>query len=172
MHVTTSAAQSATLSPSGATAADTSPTPVVRLTRYDANGVLGMAEELIHLETAARVPADADLAWLPSALAGGRFSLLTASVGARLVGFVAGCVQDGAVRVERLVVAAPVLAYHPEVPEVLLSSLIDDSGLPWADVFVPRDFAALQVLLDSGWTLTECDEPRWLRLSAAHLDKS
>lgn len=154
-------------------AAEPATRSVIRLARYDAHRVLDLAQELIHLETAARVPADPALDWLAPAMSAGRFELITASIRARLVGFVAGSVVDDHVDIARLVVAAPALATHPEVPAVMLTALIDDSELPWADVVVPRDFTGLGVLLQMGWQLRGGgEEPRRLHLSAARLDRS
>lgn len=145
----------------------------IRLVRYDAHRVLDLVEDLIHLQTAARVPADPAFDWLAPAMAAGRLELITASIGARLSGFVAGSVGSGRVEIARLVVAAPALAAHPELPSVLINALIDGAEQPWMDVVVPRDFTGLGVLLQLGWELSsDSEEPTRFRLSAARLDRS
>ncbi len=150
----------------------TSSVSSVRLARYDASQVLDVTEDLIHLQTAARIPAEPTLDWLAPAMAAGGFRLFTASIRARLVGFVAGSLLVDHVLVSRLVVAAPALSAHPELPGVLLQALIDSSDQPWVDLVVPRDLAGLEVLLQGGWEPVSSQVGRGqLRLTAANDDQ-
>lgn len=147
----------------------------IRLAQYDAQGALSLTADLLHLESAARVPADLDLTWLTRCLQRPGFALVTASIDGRLVGFVAANCLGEAVAIERLVVAASALSAHPELSATLLYAVIDATGLPWADVLVAHSFPGLGVLLEHGWRplghdLASDEEP--IRLSAAHVDRA
>lgn len=91
----------------------------IRLSRYtQPQDALSLTEELIHLETQARIPADLDLSWLAPALQRPGFDLVTASVGGRLAGFVVANLKQDIV-LSRLVVASAAFAeiYPPRPPQ-------------------------------------------------------
>lgn len=144
----------------------------IRLSTYGPQQALELTKDLVHLETAARVPADLDLTWLTTCLQRDGFALVTASLDGRLAGFVAANATGGHVAIERLVVAAAALSAHPELPVTLLRAAIDGARMPWADVVVPRAFPGLAVLLEEGWrpVVGETGPRGQIRLSAAHVD--
>lgn len=147
---------------------------LISLARYNAVEALKLTKELVHLEAIAGIPTDPALEWLVPALGRGRFLLFVASIEGRPVGFVAGSVMERRVEIARLAVAEDALAAHPELPSTLLSALMDDAHLPWAEVIVPHDFVGLAALLDLGWELTGSGDEDQLvqRLSPASLHRA
>ncbi|WP_168583058.1 hypothetical protein [Gephyromycinifex aptenodytis] len=143
----------------------------IRLSRYtQPHDVLSLTEELVHLETQARIPADMDLTWLAPTLQKPGLELITASVGGRLVGFIAANLgQD--IEMARMVIASAALEAHPQLPVVLIDTVLGDCEHPWADVIAPRNFSGLPILLAQRWhPCPERDGMREnVRLSAAHL---
>jgi len=151
----------------------------VRLSRYtEERDVLALTDELAHLEAQGRGATDPELSWLRPALARPEFDLVTAGVDGRLAGFVAGNLGAD-LTLARLVVASAALDAHPEIPALLLETILAHEDRPWADIVVARGFAGLTVLVEQGWEVVPTRDGDacagtssigTVRLSAAHLD--
>ncbi|MDO5628738.1 MAG: hypothetical protein Q4G43_10490 [Mobilicoccus sp.] len=143
----------------------------LRLSCYtDGRDALSLTEDLIHLETQARVPMDLDLGWLASSMSRPGFALVVGSIGWRLAGFVAGNIGDDLL-LSRLAVSAAALEECPALPDVLIETMLTHANRPWVDVVVPRGFVALPSLLRRGWeVVTDAGDPSTVRLTGAYVD--
>ncbi|MDQ1305461.1 MAG: hypothetical protein QG671_1292 [Actinomycetota bacterium] len=137
-------------------------------TRYGPAELDGLREELLHLRTLDRAGCGSQTGTGRGLPAPGS-RVLTARVGSRLAGYVAGFLSE-VIDVRDVVVAPAARRSRPDLAGELVEQFVEDAGLPWADVVMPRDGVALAHLISTGWspvTDRAAEDRCAVRLSAA-----